>query len=393
MTNHREFVALMAMLIGLSALAIDIMLPALPIIAHDYALTPPESAQQALTIFFLGFGLGQLFVGPLSDRWGRKPILFWGTLIYIVSALAAIFSDNFDQLMICRFFQGVGAAAPRVMAVAIIRDCHTGRMLGRVMSLSIMTFLFIPVVAPALGQTILTFSHWRYIFAALALGGMVAMVWANIRLKETLETKQSLHWRTLWTNTKTVLGHHQTFTYMFSASCVLGTLFSYLASSAYILGIHFDLGTLFPYAFGLQALGMMAGSFLNARLVVKFGLKNVSHYALAIYMFCGMSIFFIDISYPHSFWAFYILSSCQLMTFTFIMSNFNSLSLDPHGKMGGLASSLVSATTTTLGGCIAWSGSLLPITSPWQVGMIVFAGAFAAAIIIAGVRIMRRLAL
>ena len=384
--SQREFIAIMALLIGLSALAIDITLPALPLIAEDYALLRKEDAQQILTIFFLGFGMGQLIAGPVSDSFGRKPILLIGITIYIGSAIASTFVTSFEGLIVLRFLQGIGAAAPRVLALAIVRDCYSGRTMGRIMSLCIMTFLVIPILAPAIGQGFIILAGWTSIFWVLAIVGILAWMWVYQRLQETNSNTKAFRMTSIYRDAKIILRTPQTVGYSLAASFTLGTLFSYLASSADILGIRYDLGELFPLVFGSLAAGMMIGSFINAKLVIKYGLRRVSHIALFCYACSGIGMMILDHIWPDLLFGFYILSACMLITFTFIMSNFNTIALDPHGTMSGLASSLVSATTTTLGGLIAWSTGFLPLNAASPLGMVIFICTILAGISIYSVR-------
>ncbi|MFO0412814.1 MAG: MFS transporter, partial [bacterium] len=187
-----EFVALIAMMMALNALAIDAMLPALPAIGDALGVASENGRQWVITAYLLGFGVAQILYGPLADRFGRKPVLMIGLALYIVFSLLAAFSPTFELLIAARVGTGIGAAALRVLAVSIVRDRYSGRTMARVMSLSFLVFLGVPMLAPALGQLVLTVAPWRGVFGVLAAAGTAFAIWAAIRLPETLHPEDRM---------------------------------------------------------------------------------------------------------------------------------------------------------------------------------------------------------
>ena len=190
--GFKELVALVAMLMALNALAIDSMLPALPAIGEALNIADANQRQWVVTAYLLGFGVTQIIYGPLSDRFGRRPVLFVGVAIYVVFSLASAFAWSFESLMAARVMQGVGAASTRVLAVAIVRDQYEGRRMAQVMSLSFLVFLGVPIIAPSLGAVILMLGPWRWIFLLLGLWGVAILVWAGLRLPETLHPENRM---------------------------------------------------------------------------------------------------------------------------------------------------------------------------------------------------------
>jgi len=180
-----EFIALCAALMALNSLAIDIMLPALQQIGASLGVENENHRQYVIAAYVVGFGGAQLFFGPLS-RFGRRPPLIAGLVIYILAASAAAVAPSFATLLACRFVQGIGAAATRVISVSIVRDTFEGRRMAEVMSLIFMVFMAIPVVAPGIGQILMLLASWHFIFVAMAVGALLTSAWALLRLPETL---------------------------------------------------------------------------------------------------------------------------------------------------------------------------------------------------------------
>src|SRR6201997_4831978 len=181
-----EFVVVIASIMALNPLAMDMMLPALPNIRSDFGIADPNHPQLVLSTFLFGFGIGQFVMGPLSDRFGRRPVLLGGMVIYALASLLTIGAPSFEALLLARALQGLGTSATRVIATSIVRDCYAGRRMASVMSLAMMVFIAVPVIAPSFGQAVLLVTHWRGIFLVLSLYGFVSLVWNAMRMPETL---------------------------------------------------------------------------------------------------------------------------------------------------------------------------------------------------------------
>jgi DHA1 family bicyclomycin/chloramphenicol resistance-like MFS transporter len=364
-----EFIALVASIMALNAMAIDIMLPAFDRIIDALAVDDPNHIQFVLTAYLVGFGIGQLFLGPLSDRFGRRAPLLWGLGLYVLAALAAAFSWDFGTLLALRLLQGLGAASTRIVAVAVVRDTFSGRAMAEVMSLVFVIFMAVPVIAPAVGQVIVLAGPWQYIFFAMvAMGGSVA-TWAAFRLPETLapENRRGLGVRAITEGFAIVFSNRLAMMYGLAPALVFGALFGLLNTAQPIYTQIYELGPLFPLAFAATAIVMAIASLLNSRLVGRFGMRPLSHGALI--GFIGLSSFWFLISLfgPLPLWLFMITVSLTMFLFGFMVNNFNSLAMEPLGRVAGTASS-VFGFMQTVGGAVAgvtvgqfYDGSVTPI--------------------------------
>src|ERR1700675_3382050 len=190
-SSHRpmgfpEFVVVIASIMALNPLAMDMMLPALPNIASAFHITIANRPQAVLSTFLIGFGVGQFVMGPLSDRFGPRPVLIDGMALYCIAGLIAITASSFETLLLARMLQGLGTSATRVIATSIVRDCYAGRPMPSVGSLALMVFIAVPVIAPSLGQAVMLWTQWRGIFFVLMLYGALTLAWSALRMPETL---------------------------------------------------------------------------------------------------------------------------------------------------------------------------------------------------------------
>ena len=277
-----EFVIVIASIMALNPLAMDMMLPALPNIASAFHITSANRPQMVLSIFLVGFGVGQFVMGPLSDRFGRRPILLGGMAVYCVASLLAIAAPSFETLLLARALQGLCTSATRVIATSIVRDCYAGRRMASVMSLAMMVFIAVPVIAPAFGQAVLMLTQWRGIFIVLMLYGVVALIWSALRMPETLpvERRRSLAIGAVFDAFRQTVTNRQTLGYALAAGGVLGSLFAFVFISQQVFTGIYQLGHYFPLAFAGVAVGTAIAGFVNSRLVGRLGMRVLSHGAL-----------------------------------------------------------------------------------------------------------------
>src|SRR5438876_10389834 len=275
-SSHRpmgfpEFVVVITSIMALNPLAMDMMLPALPNIASAFHITIANRPQAVLSTFLIGFGVGQFVMGPLSDRFGRRPVLIDGMALYCIASVLAITASSFAHLLLARVLQGLGTSATRVIATSIVRDCYAGRRMASVMSLAMMVFIAVPVVAPSLGQAVLLLTQWRGIFVVLMLYGALALIWSALRMPETLpmSERKSLAIRNVLGAFRQTVTNRQTLGYALAAGGVQGSLFGFVFSSQQIFTGIYGLGHYFPLAFASIAVGTAVGGFFNARLVGK----------------------------------------------------------------------------------------------------------------------------
>ncbi|MGY3420180.1 Bcr/CflA subfamily drug resistance transporter [Bradyrhizobium sp. F1.13.4] len=280
-----EFVIVIASIMALNPLAMDMMLPALPNIGSAFNIPVANHLQLVLSTFLIGFGAGQFVMGPLSDRFGRRPVLLGGMAVYAVASVLAIAAPSFETLLLARALQGFGTSATRVIATSIVRDCYVGRRMASVMSLAMMIFIAVPVIAPSFGQAVLLVTQWRGIFVVLMLYGLLALAWSVLRLPETLpeSERRSLAPADVLTAYWQTVTHRQTLGYALAAGSVMGALFAYVFSAQQVFVGIYHLGHYFPLAFAAIAAGTAIAGFLNARFVGTLGMRVISHGALTLY--------------------------------------------------------------------------------------------------------------
>jgi DHA1 family bicyclomycin/chloramphenicol resistance-like MFS transporter len=350
-----EFIALMALLTAMSALSIDIMLPSLPEIGRHFGVGTENDRQMVVTSYLLGIAVGQLFYGPLSDKWGRKTLLLAGLSVYLVGSIAALWAEAFWQLLAARLTQGFGAAAARVIAVAIVRDLFAGRQMARIMSLVMTVFIIVPVFAPSIGQGLTRIGSWTWSFHFLLLIGVLAILWSQTRLGETRwlgsEGKQIGLARAF----ATVLGTRQTVGYATAAGFVFGCLVSYISSAQQVFVEVFGLGDKFPLAFGSVALAMAAASFANAMLVQRLGMRRAGHAALLGFCAVSLALALSTIGGRPPVLLFIVLLGCAFFCFGLISSNFNAIAMQPLGQIAGTASSFTGFYTSVLSALIGFT--------------------------------------
>ncbi|MCJ8023892.1 multidrug effflux MFS transporter [Shinella yambaruensis] len=366
-----EFIALMALLMALNALAIDIMLPGLQEIGASLGVENENHRQYVISAYLIGFALAQLIYGPVSDRFGRRAPMFVGLAIYVVSSLAAILVPSFAALLALRFIQGIGSAAMRVITVSIVRDIFGGRAMAEAMSLIMMVFMVVPVLAPGTGQIVMLFGDWHLIFVFMAVMAAVIWAWMYFRLPETLhpEDVRPFTVRSVLGGFRIVLTDRVALCYTLASTFIFGALFGFINSAQQIYVGIYGLGVWFPVAFAGVAAFMALSSFVNARLVGRFGMRRLSHGALL--GFLGVNAFWLLLTLvwaPHlPFAIFIVLFALSMFQFGWIGSNFNSLAMEPLGHVAGTASSVLgfmgTAGGTVLGAIIgqAFNGTALPL--------------------------------
>src|ERR1700761_6279253 len=260
-----EFVIVIATIMSLNPLAMDMMLPALPEIGSAFHIADANRMQMVLSAFLIGFGVAQFAIGPLSDSFGRRPVLIGGMVLYGIASVLAIAAPSFETLLLARALEGLGTAATRVIATSVVRDCYAGRRMASVMSLAMMVFIAVPVIAPSLGQAVMLLTHWRGIFVVLMLYGMVALGWSAWRLPETLlpSERKPLAFRSVLAAYRQTLTNRQTLGYALAGGGVMGCLMAFVFTAQQVFTGIYQLGRAFPLAFAGAAVGVAIAGFLN----------------------------------------------------------------------------------------------------------------------------------
>lgn len=378
-----EFIALMAMLFAMVAFSIDAMLPALPQIAAELSPDAPNAAQLILTAFVFGMGVGTLFTGPLSDRFGRKGVIIGGAILYAAGAMLAYVAPTLETVLAARAMQGLGAAAPRIAALALVRDLYKGRDMARIVSFTMMVFTLVPALAPFLGQGIMALGGWRSIFLAFLVFALVACLWLGIRQPETLPraARRSLSLRTLWQAAGEVLSHRVIRVSIAVQTLIFAALFATLSTTQPIFDRTFGEGEHFPLWFALIALVSGTSSFLNSRLVGRVGMRRMVSAALVIQVGFTALMLAAQLAgvWPPSL-AFAAHLVWTIGVFYMVgptVGNLNALALEPVGHIAGMAASLSGAIATVASVVLAvpvglmFDGTAIPL----MVAILIFAAA------------------
>ncbi len=360
--------ALLAGLMALNAFAIDAMIPALPAIGNDLGVTRENDRQLVIVAYMFGFGATQLIWGPLADRFGRKPVLAIGIGLYSAFALLCGLAGSFTLLIVARFLQGASAAVTRVLVIAMVRDLFEAEAMARVMSLVFMVFMVVPVLAPSVGQGVLLFAPWPAIFIVLAVYGVTMLAWSWVRLPETLhpEFRRSLAWREIGTAAWASIREPQSRGYTLALTATFGALTAYIASIQQIVEHAFDAPEAIAWVFGAVAAPMAVASFLNSRMVGRYGLRRVGHSGAAAFAAVTIVHLLIALTGHENLTSFILLQGLAMFCFAFTSANLGTLAMEHMGKIAGTASS-VQGVVGTIGGAViglgigqAFDGSAIP---------------------------------
>jgi DHA1 family bicyclomycin/chloramphenicol resistance-like MFS transporter len=387
--SYREYVAFLATVSMTIAMAIDVMLPALSEMKESLGLAP-ESNSIALTVtlYFLGMSVTQLVYGPLSDHFGRKPILYTGLAVYGFGAVLSAAAPNLTVLLVARFVWGVGAAAMRVLSNAMARDVFEGDAMARVLALVISVFLLGPVFAPLLGEGLLQLGSWRWVFAGGAGTGLAVFVW-SFRLEETLapEHRLPLGFNRTAQAFRAVLTTHETLWYSIAQVFGYGNLLMYLASSELLFDVVYDRSDQFAVAFSLAGIASATVAFTNSRIVERMGTARLLRIgAFAAVALAGalaaLSIASEGVPPFHLWW---LLVALVMATFSILVPTTNALAMQPMGHLAGTAAAVV-GTFSMGGGSILGAivdRTLSTSVTPQAIGFFVFTTASLAAVLIA----------
>jgi len=367
-----EFVIIISCLMGLTAFSIDNLLPAFDTIARHFELSDPNQAQLLLLVFMASFAIMQLFYGPLSDRFKRKPILLIGLAIYFVGALVGGFATDFTMLLTGRFLQGIGAAAPRALTVAIVRDRYAGREMARILSLTMMVFILVPIIAPTIGSTMLLIGSWRLVFFLMALFSLLTTIWVILRLPETLP-ETSVRQSVLSTALKSlprIFSAREPMVNTTAMSLMMGCLMTYLVSAPEIFetGIY-NLGFNFAFVFAIIAFCMGAAAFTNSKLVRHVGMHRLSQIGLSGFLIASAVLLAEGVMFSGKPPLGLLIATLAVAHFLFSLTvpNLNAIAMEPLGDIAGTAASFIGFYSTLISAAVAFvfgaafNGTILPL--------------------------------
>jgi DHA1 family bicyclomycin/chloramphenicol resistance-like MFS transporter len=369
--SSKEFIALMAMVMSLMALAIDAMLPALSAIGSSLNVLDPNDNQLIISSVFLGMSLGLMLYGPISDAYGRKKSIYLGVFIFLIGDLISLFAQDFSMMILGRLLQGFGAAACRVVSIAMIRDRFSGKEMASVMSLIMMTFIMVPALAPLLGQGILFFAPWQAIFGLLFIFALSTMMWLHFRQAETLAPKNRIafSYKNVKSGVLETVCHPVARSYTFAGGIMFGSFVGYLSSVQQVFQVQYLSGDMFAVYFGLLALALGLASFSNSKLVHTFSMEGLCRVSVSI--LSVLSVLFFAYAYAYEgqppFTAFMIYLALNFFCFGILFGNFNTLAVHPLGHIAGVANSVISMISTLIsvfiGGLIGqlYNGTILPL--------------------------------
>jgi len=369
--GYVEQVLLLALVTSLIALSIDAMLPALSFIERDLQIQDPNGRQYIIGALFAGMAFGMLFYGPISDSLGRKRPIYVGFTIFLIGCLLSIFSPNYELMLFGRFLQGLGAAGPRVVSMAMIRDEYEGRAMAKFMSLVMTVFILVPVLAPAIGQLILYVADWRGIFWMIFALGAFTYIWFALRQQETLAKNDRLHFsgERLFLAAKEVVTTPVSLGYTILSGFVFSGFLSYLAMSQQIFQDQYGVGDMFPVYFGTLALAIGGASLVNSTLVMKLGMQNLITKALWALCFLSASYLVCAVllqGHP-PLWSLMLFLLVTFFCFGILFGNMNAMAMEPLGHIAGVGSAIVTSVSTLqsaiLGTLIAqtYDGTILPL--------------------------------
>jgi DHA1 family bicyclomycin/chloramphenicol resistance-like MFS transporter len=347
--GRTEFVALIAMMMASVAFSIDAMLPALPQIGLELSPDSPENAPLIISMFLLGMGFGTFFAGPLSDAFGRKRVTLTAGVIYILGAMLVVVSQSFEMVLIGRILQGLGAAGPRIVALAIVRDRFAGRQMAQVISVVMIIFTIVPAVAPLVGSFIIDLSSWRGIFVAFIIFVMLLSIWTLTRLPETLpvDKRRPLQLSLMLDALKEMSAHRTVRLSILVQSLIAAMLFLTLMLVQQVYDVVYDRGEEFPYWFFVVAIVSGGASMLNALLVVRLGMFKMVTLALAFQIFLSGAFVLFDLGGgTYGFYFFVVWQGYIFFQAGLTLGNLNALSMEPMGHIAGMAASVIGAFST-----------------------------------------------
>lgn len=356
-TSKFEFVCMMGLMFATIAFSIDAMLPALPDIVDSLTPDDPNRAQLIITSFLLGMGLGTMLAGPLSDALGRKTVIVIGAGLYMAGALMAYFAQSLEWILLARVLQGLGAAGPRVVSLAMARDLFVGRAMAQIVSYAMLVFTIVPAIAPLLGAWIIMGFGWRAIFLAFLAFSVISVGWLSLRQPETLAPadRRPLQIAPLWAGLRETLAHRQMQFSIIAQTCIFGGLFGSLSSIHQIFDYTYGLRESFPLWFSLIALLSAPTGPINGKMVIHTGMRPLIRVTMLAQagLSLTLALAFLSGALGGAEFGVYVFWNVTLFaTAGFTIGNLNALALEPLGHIAGMASSVMGAIST-IGGALA----------------------------------------
>jgi MFS transporter, DHA1 family, multidrug resistance protein len=371
-TRPNEFIILVALLTALVAMSIDTMLPAIGLIANELGAANPNDRQFIILGFFAGMMVGTLIFGPISDSVGRKPAIYAGLIFFIAGALVCMFSISFPMLIAGRLLQGFGAASPRIVSMAMVRDGAKGAEMARIMSFVMSVFMLVPIFAPSIGQLVLYVASWRVIFAGFVVAAIGGAIWLAMRQSETLDKDKRLPFSAekLAASAAEVISNPVALGYTIAVGFIFGAFTTYLGTSQQIFAEQYNQGDYFAVWFGALAVAIAFAMIANGKLVVRLGMRRISKVAVWGFIACWSVMMMFNLFYNGHpplpvvgilFFASFFFSGL-------LFGNYNAMAMEPMGHIAGMAAAVSGALSSLIAvvlGAIAgqfYNGTLFPLS-------------------------------
>ncbi|RBP78266.1 Bcr/CflA family efflux MFS transporter [Marinomonas rhizomae] len=349
---EKELVALFALMMSLTALSMDAMLPAFPFIAESLAIVDYQKTQWIVSAMILGMVFGEIFFGPLSDAIGRKKSILLGISVYLMGSLVALSASSIEVFLLGRMIQGFGVAGPKIASRALIRDMYKGAAMARIMSFVMMVFILVPMLAPSIGQLVLQVADWRWIFGLLMAQASIAGAWLLLRQPETLskENRIPLNRKRLMADVRIVLSRRDVMAYTVLLGCIFGGLMLHISTAQSIFQDVYETGDRFPLFFAMLAIGSAVINFSNGKIVLRVGMLRCVIGALTVLLSTAFILLFVSLLFDGvpPFALFMGLGMVMFSCFGMVFGNVNAMAMEPLGKMAGLGASLISSLSSLL---------------------------------------------
>lgn len=354
--SYGELILLLAFMTSLGALTIDLQLPAMPLILQSFGLTAANQQQWMITAYMFGFAGAQIFYGPVSDSFGRKPVLLFGLIVYVLASIACLLADSYAVFLLSRGLQGVGAAAARIMVNAITRDCFKGNEMAKVTSLVMLIFIMVPVFAPALGSAILLLGDWHFILWVYMCFGVVVMFWSMIRLPESLaiENKKPLRLGKIKMAFSQVVSEPLSMSFAVISGVIFAGFMAYLNAAEQIYSQIYDAKQHFPYLFGGIALFFGLAAFINSKIVMRFGAMQVTFYGMLVLLLTNLISLLLTVwldGVP-PLWVFVMMMASINVCIGLAYGNLMAIAMLPLGNIAGMGASVIGTISAILAASI-----------------------------------------
>jgi len=344
-----EFVIMLAMMISIVALATDMMLPGLATIGHDLGVDGANDVQLIVSSLFLGFAVGQALAGPLSDSFGRKPIIYLGYAVFIAGCILSLTATSWNAMIVGRVLQGLGAASPRIVSLALVRDGYGGRSMARIMSFVMAVFVLVPTIAPAIGQVVIYLSGWRATFLVLIVMAIIAAAWFALRQPETLapHERRPFSVKAIWQGLKEISRNRTAIGNTAALGMIFGAFLAYLSTAQQLYEVVYGAGALFPLYFGMTALSIGGAAVVNSMLVMRLGMRFLTRCAMIGLIALAALFAVIALAWggvpPLPLFIGWLISSFFCVGILF--GNLNAIAMEPLGHMAGLGAALIGSVS------------------------------------------------